>query len=137
MTLKKNYNLLTYNKLYILYCLRHEAVPTDAQGCRHHGRRLFLYPNSRQMRWLLCRVYSPISGFLHQKLPGACALHSGRSLHRLGCPRAALLTTIILSSAVLYEIAGPASAKASLILSGSITKGKPQEEWKHKEASNA
>lgn len=50
---------------------------------------------------------------------------------------AALLTTIILSSAVLYEIAGPASAKASLILSGSITKGKPQEDWKHKEASNA
>lgn len=35
---------------------------------------------------------------------------------------AALLTTIILSSAVLYEIVGPASAKASLVLSGAIPK---------------
>jgi len=33
-----------------------------------------------------------------------------------------LLTTIILSSAVLYELVGPASAKAALVLSGAITK---------------
>lgn len=33
-----------------------------------------------------------------------------------------LLTTIILSSAVLYELVGPASAKLSLVLSGAITK---------------
>ena len=32
----------------------------------------------------------------------------------------ALLSAIILSSAVLYEMIGPASAKAALILSGSI-----------------
>jgi Kef-type K+ transport system membrane component KefB len=36
---------------------------------------------------------------------------------------ASLLNTIILSSAVLYEITGPALAKASMILSGAIPKG--------------
>ncbi|MGI6432436.1 MAG: cation:proton antiporter [Sphaerochaetaceae bacterium] len=36
---------------------------------------------------------------------------------------AALLNTIILSSAVLYEITGPALAKAAMVLSGSIEKG--------------
>ena len=35
---------------------------------------------------------------------------------------AVLLNTIILSSAVLYEMTGPALAKASLFLSGSIAK---------------
>ena len=38
------------------------------------------------------------------------------------------ILTIILSSSVLYELVGPASAKASLVLSGSIPKdAKPQE----------
>jgi Kef-type K+ transport system membrane component KefB len=38
---------------------------------------------------------------------------------------AVLLNTIILSSAVLYEMVGPALAKASLYLSGTITKENP------------
>jgi Kef-type K+ transport system membrane component KefB len=46
-----------------------------------------------------------------------------------------LLSTIILSSAVLYEIVGPASAKASLILAGAITKENLQK--KQKEMNNA
>ena len=33
-----------------------------------------------------------------------------------------LLSTIILSSAVLYEMIGPASAKASMVLAGVISK---------------
>lgn len=40
---------------------------------------------------------------------------------------AALLNTIILSSAVLYEMAGPASAKLSLFLSGAIPRTKEEE----------
>jgi hypothetical protein len=35
---------------------------------------------------------------------------------------AALLNSIILSSAVLYEMTGPGLAKASLYLSGAVTK---------------
>lgn len=37
-----------------------------------------------------------------------------------------LMMTIILSSSVLYEMAGPVSAKAALFLSGSISSGKEQ-----------
>ncbi|MDX9873196.1 MAG: cation:proton antiporter [Clostridia bacterium] len=43
-----------------------------------------------------------------------------------------LLTTIILSSAVLYEVAGPAAAKFAIVLSGSIPKD-DQEEFQEQE----
>lgn len=46
---------------------------------------------------------------------------------------AALLSTIILSSAVLYELVGPAAAKASLFLSGTIV---PEGKRKETEAKN-
>ena len=38
-----------------------------------------------------------------------------------------MLSTIILSSAVLYEMIGPACAKASLLLSGVITETEDNE----------
>ena len=44
-----------------------------------------------------------------------------------------LLLTIILSSSVLYEMAGPVSAKAALILSGAIPPERLEQERKKKE----
>ena len=38
----------------------------------------------------------------------------------------ALLSTIILSSGVLYEMIGPACAKAAIFLSGSVPKPEPE-----------
>lgn len=44
-----------------------------------------------------------------------------------------LMLTIILSSSVLYEMVGPVSAKAALVLSGSCLKGKQEEKEEQEE----
>lgn len=88
----------------------------------------------------VCSMDKPVRNYLGLALCPQAGVSIGLAAlgQRLLPPdMAMLLTTIILSSAVLYEMVGPASAKAALILSGSIEKNQHAMQIPPKEADNA
>ena len=89
-----------------------------------HGRRWrrLLFPCVQENTLVPCRLRSLPHAGAYQKLAGAGVDPPGRRIHRTGCfggsgcfrrKQGALLSAIILSSAVLAKTVGPASAKAS------------------------